>query len=62
MTGKEIVKEVVELHAIQRKNADEEGYYHPMLHGSTPRIQELINEFERVTGEDWDDHAESYLE
>jgi len=58
MTAKEIVKEVVELYAIQRKNAEKEGYYHPMLHGSTPRIKELIYEFERVTGENWDDYAE----
>lgn len=62
MTAKEIVKEVVELYAIQQKNASKEGYYHPMLHGSTPRIKELMDEFERVTGEDWDDYAESYLE
>jgi hypothetical protein len=59
--AKAITKKVMELHKDQMKQADIQGFHHPILYESSGKIHELIKEFERITGKDWDKHAEEYL-
>lgn len=59
--AKEIVKKVQKLYSEQMKQAEKEGFHHPVLHTSTMDIKKLIEEFEQITGEDWDKCCRNYL-
>lgn len=57
----EIVKSAQALYAKQLKKSAGDGFHHPILHSSTKRINELIAEFEELSGKDWDKEASKYL-
>jgi len=59
--AKEIVKEVSKKFSdLKNQMIKEEGFFHPEIHVDSS-IDVLIDEFEEITGEDWDKTANSYL-